>query len=84
MTAEGSQSGTRSSPGSTCQSKSSKLGIRKPDPRIMRLMLRGDGMWHGRIVYLDDLRHQHEACRQMALTTIKVLARTSCFADLRL
>ena len=52
--------------------ESSKVGIRKPDPRIYRMMLDHLGVDPARAIYLDDLGINLKPAREMGMTTIKV------------
>ncbi|HCJ16495.1 MAG TPA: HAD family hydrolase, partial [Hyphomonas sp.] len=52
--------------------ESSKLGIRKPDPRIYALMCETLDVDPASCVYLDDLGHNLKPARDMGMTTIKV------------
>ena len=63
--------------------ESSKLGIRKPDPRIYALMCEALDVDPADCVYLDDLGHNLKPARQMGMTTIKVLGEDQLLADLK-
>jgi putative hydrolase of the HAD superfamily len=52
--------------------ESSKIGIRKPDPRIYRMMIDALGVDARDCVYLDDLGINLKPAREMGMTTIKV------------
>jgi putative hydrolase of the HAD superfamily len=52
--------------------ESSKIGIRKPDPRIYRMMCDTLRVEPGACVYLDDLGVNLKPARAMGMTTIKV------------
>lgn len=52
--------------------ESSKIGIRKPDPRIYSLMLEHLKVAPERSVYLDDLGINLKPARALGMTTIKV------------
>ncbi|MEQ1863130.1 MAG: HAD-IA family hydrolase [Micropepsaceae bacterium] len=52
--------------------ESSKIGIRKPDPRIYRMMVEALAVDPHRCVYLDDLGINLKPARDMGMTTIKV------------
>lgn len=54
--------------------ESSKVGIRKPDPRIYRMMLDALGVEAHKSIYLDDLGINLKPAREMGMTTIKVEA----------
>ncbi len=62
--------------------ESSKLGIRKPDPRIYALMCEALDVAPEDCVYLDDLGINLKPARQMGMTTIKVLGEDQLLADL--
>nr|AWL97982.1 HAD family hydrolase [Bradyrhizobium ottawaense] len=62
--------------------ESAKIGLRKPDPRIYRLMvetLKGDP---NNCVYLDDLGVNLKPAREMGMTTIKVTSSAQAIAEL--
>ncbi len=52
--------------------ESSKLGIRKPDPRIYKMMLTELAVEPARSIYLDDLGINLKPARDLGMTTIKV------------
>lgn len=52
--------------------ESSKVGIRKPDPRIYRMMTDALAVDPARCIYLDDLGINLKPAREMGMTTIKV------------
>ena len=54
--------------------ESSKVGIRKPDPRIYRMMIEALAVDPRQCVYLDDLGINLKPAREMGMTTIKVQA----------
>jgi putative hydrolase of the HAD superfamily len=54
--------------------ESSKVGVRKPDPRIYRMMIDALGVDARHCVYLDDLGINLKPAREMGMTTIKVEA----------
>ena len=62
--------------------ESSKLGIRKPDPRIYALMCEALDVEPARCVYLDDLGINLKPARTMGMTTIKVIGEDQLLADL--
>ncbi len=62
--------------------ESSKLGIRKPDPRIYALMCDTLAVDPKRCVYLDDLGINLKPARDMGMTTIKVTSEAQLLADL--
>lgn len=63
--------------------ESSKLGIRKPDPRIYELMCETLGVDPARCIYLDDLGINLKPARAMGMHTIKVLNEAQLLEDLR-
>lgn len=63
--------------------ESSKLGIRKPDPRIYEIMCEELGVAPDQCVYLDDLGINLKPARAMGMTTIKVLNEAQLLADLK-
>lgn len=62
--------------------ESSKLGIRKPDPRIYALMCEALDVDPEACVYLDDLGINLKPARAMGMTTIKVLNEEQLLSDL--
>lgn len=54
--------------------ESSKVGIRKPDPRIYRMMTEALAVDPARCIYLDDLGINLKPAREMGMTTLKVEA----------
>ena len=62
--------------------ESAKLGLRKPDPRIYRMMVEAIGVDPKHCVYLDDLGVNLKPAREMGMTTIKVVSATQAIADL--
>jgi putative hydrolase of the HAD superfamily len=62
--------------------ESSKAGVRKPDPRIYRMMCEALGVNPGSCVYLDDLGINLKPAREMGMTTIKVVSEDQLLADL--
>ena len=62
--------------------ESSKLGIRKPDPRIYALMCEALDVDPKQCVYLDDLGINLKPARAMGMTTIKVLNEDQLLSDL--
>ena len=52
--------------------ESSKIGLRKPDPRIYRMMVEALAVAPERCIYLDDLGVNLKPARAMGMTTIKV------------
>jgi len=63
--------------------ESSKLGIRKPDPRIYALMCEALDVDPNKCIYLDDLGINLKPARAMGMTTIKVLDEAQLLDDLR-
>ena len=62
--------------------ESAKIGLRKPDPRIYRMMVDCLGVDPTRCVYLDDLGVNLKPARDMGMTTIKVLNAPQAIAEL--
>jgi putative hydrolase of the HAD superfamily len=62
--------------------ESSKIGIRKPDPRIYALMCEALDVEPSTCVYLDDLGINLKPARQMGMTTIKVESEAQLLTDL--
>jgi len=62
--------------------ESSKIGIRKPDPRIYRMMCDMLNVEAARCVYLDDLGINLKPARAMGMTTIKVESGPQAIAEL--
>jgi len=62
--------------------ESSKAGVRKPDPRIYRMMCEAIGIEPAGCVYLDDLGINLKPAREMGMTTIKVTSEAQLLADL--
>ncbi|MEQ9146330.1 MAG: HAD-IA family hydrolase [Parvibaculaceae bacterium] len=62
--------------------ESSKIGIRKPDPRIYEMACEALGVDPSRSVYLDDLGINLKPARALGMTTIKVLNGDQGLADL--
>ncbi|MBS0532226.1 MAG: HAD-IA family hydrolase [Proteobacteria bacterium] len=62
--------------------ESAKIGLRKPDPRIYRMMVETLGVDPARCVYLDDLGVNLKPAREMGMTTIKVLNAPQAIAEL--
>ena len=63
--------------------ESSKLGIRKPDPRIYALMCEALDVDPAHCVYLDDLGINLKPARAMGMHTIKVLNEAQLLQDLK-
>ena len=62
--------------------ESAKIGLRKPDPRIYRMMVESLGVDPARCVYLDDLGVNLKPAREMGMTTIKVVDTVQAIAEL--
>ncbi|HMI98150.1 MAG TPA: HAD-IA family hydrolase [Micropepsaceae bacterium] len=62
--------------------ESAKIGLRKPDPRIYRMMTDALGVDPGHCVYLDDLGVNLKPAREMGMTTIKVLNAAQAIGEL--
>jgi len=62
--------------------ESSKVGIRKPDPRIYRMMCEALSVEPSACVYLDDLGVNLKPARAIGMTTIKVESGPQAIAEL--
>ena len=62
--------------------ESAKIGLRKPDQRIYRMMVEALGVDPKNCVYLDDLGVNLKPARDMGMTTIKVLSGPQAIAEL--
>jgi putative hydrolase of the HAD superfamily len=62
--------------------ESAKIGLRKPDPRIYRMMVDALGVDPRNCVYLDDLGVNLKPARDMGMTTIKVIGAAQAIGDL--
>ena len=62
--------------------ESAKIGLRKPDPRIYRMMVEALDVVPGNCVYLDDLGINLKPARDMGMTTIKVVDSAQAIAEL--
>ena len=62
--------------------ESAKIGLRKPDPRIYRMMVDVLEVDPRACVYLDDLGVNLKPAREMGMTTIKVLNAPQALAEL--
>jgi len=62
--------------------ESAKIGLRKPDPRIYRMMVETLKVDPNNCVYLDDLGVNLKPSREMGMTTIKVTSGAQAIADL--
>ncbi len=63
--------------------ESSKVGVRKPDPRIYRIVCDKLKVDPSDVVYLDDLGINLKPARAMGMTTIKVVDPDAALAELR-
>ncbi len=62
--------------------ESSKLGVRKPDPRFYDLALEAVGVAPTEAVFLDDLGVNLKPARALGIRTIKVVDPTDALAEL--
>jgi len=62
--------------------ESAKMGLRKPDPRIYRMMTEALEVEPSRCIYLDDLGVNLKPAREMGMTTIKVTSAQQALAEL--
>jgi len=62
--------------------ESAKIGLRKPDPRIYRMMIEALGVDPKHCVYLDDLGVNLKPARDMGMTTIKVINASQAITEL--
>ncbi|WP_322517780.1 HAD-IA family hydrolase [Rhodopseudomonas palustris] len=62
--------------------ESAKIGLRKPDPKIYRMMTDTLGVDPANCVYLDDLGVNLKPAREMGMTTIKVTSADQAIRDL--
>lgn len=62
--------------------ESAKIGVRKPDPAIYRMMTDHLGVDPKACVYLDDLGVNLKPARDMGMTTIKVVDPAKAIAEL--
>jgi putative hydrolase of the HAD superfamily len=62
--------------------ESSKVGLRKPDPRIYRMMCEMLSVVPEECVYLDDLGGNLKPARAMGMTTIRVETGPQAIAEL--
>src|SRR5882762_8258438 len=62
--------------------ESAKIGLRKPDPRIYRMMVETLEVDPKNCVYLDDLGVNLKPARDMGMTTIKVLNAAQAIGEL--
>ncbi|MGH2686343.1 MAG: HAD-IA family hydrolase [Actinomycetota bacterium] len=62
--------------------ESSKVGVRKPDPRFYEMACELLGIEPSEAVFLDDLGINLKPAKAMGMTTIKVLSPEQALADL--
>lgn len=62
--------------------ESSKVGLRKPDPRIYQLACHSLGVAPTEAVFLDDIGRNLKAARELGMRTIKVDAPEPALAEL--
>ena len=62
--------------------ESSKVGIRKPDPRIYAMMCEHLGKRPDQCVYLDDLGINCKPAADMGMVAIKVAGEDAALAEL--
>jgi putative hydrolase of the HAD superfamily len=62
--------------------ESAKIGLRKPDPRIYRMMVEALRVDPNNCIYLDDLGVNLKPAREMGMTTIKVTSAPQAIAEL--
>jgi putative hydrolase of the HAD superfamily len=62
--------------------ESAKIGLRKPDPRIYKMMTEALNVDPKACVYLDDLGVNLKPAREMGMTTIKVVSAEQAIRDL--
>jgi len=62
--------------------ESAKVGVRKPDPRIYRMMCDAIGVPPEACVYLDDLGINCKPAAAMGMAAIKVTSEAQALADL--
>ena len=62
--------------------ESAKIGLRKPDPMIYRMMVDALGVDPAACIYLDDLGINLKPARAMGMTTIKVTNAQQAIAEL--
>jgi putative hydrolase of the HAD superfamily len=62
--------------------ESSKVGVRKPDPRIYRMMCEALDVAPGACVYLDDLGVNCKPAAALGMTAIKVASQDQALRDL--
>jgi putative hydrolase of the HAD superfamily len=62
--------------------ESARIGLRKPDPRIYRMMVDALGVDPKACVYLDDLGVNLKPARELGMTTIKVVNASQAISEL--
>ena len=62
--------------------ESAKIGLRKPDPRIYKMMVEALKVDPRKCVYLDDLGVNLKPAREMGMMTIKVLNAAQALGEL--
>ncbi len=62
--------------------ESSKVGVRKPDPRFYEIACETTASAPSEVVFLDDLGVNLKPAAAMGMTTIKVVDPTHALADL--
>ncbi len=62
--------------------ESSKVGVRKPDPRIYQMMCEALGVEAGTCIYLDDLGVNCKPASALGMHAIKVTGEAQLLADL--
>ena len=63
--------------------ESSKIGLRKPDPKIYEYACAEMGVAASEVIYLDDLGINLKPAAAMGMTTIKVVSEEQALADLQ-
>ena len=62
--------------------ESSKVGVRKPEPRFYEIACELAGVPPGNCVFLDDLGINLKPARAMGMTTIKVASADQALTEL--
>ena len=62
--------------------ESSKVGMRKPDPKIYELACQEMGIEPSEAIYLDDLGINLKPARALGMSTIKVLSADQAINEL--
>lgn len=62
--------------------ESTKVGLRKPDPRIYQLACSELGVVPAQVVFLDDIGLNLKAARALGMTTIKVVSLDAALSEL--